>query len=73
VAKLVKALNDNNIECRPLICGSIGEHPFWYERYGKPELPNAKKIHEYGVYIPNHPKMTKEELDKVIKIVNENV
>ena len=73
VAKLVKALNDNNVECRPLICGSIGEHPFWYERYGKPELPNAKKIHEYGVYIPNHPKMTKEELDKVIKIVNENV
>ena len=70
---MVKALNDNNIECRPLICGSIGEHPFWYERYGKPELPNAKKIHEYGVYIPNHPKMTKEELDKVIKIVNENV
>ncbi len=28
IENLVKALNDNNIECRPLICGSINEHPF---------------------------------------------
>ena len=73
VAKLAKALMDNNIECRPLICGSIAEHPFWYERYGKKDLPMAKKVHEYGLYIPNHPKLTRDELDRIIKIVNENI
>jgi CDP-6-deoxy-D-xylo-4-hexulose-3-dehydrase len=73
VAQLSQALMDNNIECRPLICGSIGEHPFWYERYGKRDLPMAKKVHEFGLYIPNHPKLTKIELDRIIKIVNENL
>ena len=73
IDKLSKALIDNNIECRPLICGSIQEHPFWYERYGKKDLPMAKKVHEYGLYIPNLPKLTKDELDRIIKIVNENI
>ena len=45
--KLIFELQNNNIECRPLICGSINEHPFWYERYGKQELPNSKLVHEY--------------------------
>jgi CDP-6-deoxy-D-xylo-4-hexulose-3-dehydrase len=73
VAQLSQALMDNNIECRPLICGSIGEHPFWYERYGKKDLPMAKKVHEFGLYIPNHPKLTRDEMDRIIKIVNENI
>lgn len=73
IDKLVKELEKNNIECRPLICGSINEHPFWYERYGKQDLPISKTIHEYGLYIPNNHQMTDEELNKVIKIVNENI
>ena len=73
INKLVKELEKNDIECRPLICGSINEHPFWYERYGKQDLPISKTIHEYGLYIPNNHQMTDEELNKVIKIVNENI
>ncbi len=73
IENLVKALNDNNIECRPLICGSINEHPFWYERYGHKKLPISKTVHEYGLYIPNNHQMTEEEIDKVIKIVTENI
>jgi CDP-6-deoxy-D-xylo-4-hexulose-3-dehydrase len=73
IERLVKALTDNGIECRPLICGSINEHPFWYERYGHKVLPNSKVVHEYGLYLPNNHQMTDEELDKVIKIVNENI
>lgn len=73
IDKLVESLNKNQIECRPLICGSINEHPFWYELYGKCELPISKMIHEYGLYLPNNHQMTEEEIDKVIKIVNENL
>jgi len=73
IKELVEKLTENNIECRPLICGSINEHPFWYERYGKQELPISKKVHEYGLYLPNNHQMTIEEVDKVINIVNQYV
>jgi CDP-6-deoxy-D-xylo-4-hexulose-3-dehydrase len=73
ITELVEKLTENNIECRPLICGSINEHPFWYERYGKQELPISKKVHEYGLYLPNNHQMTIEEVDKVIDIVNQYV
>jgi len=73
ITKLVEELTDNNIECRPLICGSINEHPFWYERYGHSDLPKSKRVHEYGIYLPNNHEMTEEELNKVIEIVNNNL
>lgn len=73
INKIITELNSNNIECRPLICGSINEHPFWYERYGKQNLPNSKMVHEYGLYLPNNHQMSTEEIDKIIKIVNKNL
>ena len=73
IKNLTNSLIENNIECRPLICGSINEHPFWFERYGKQELPNSKMVHEYGIYLPNNHQMTDDEINKVIKIVNENI
>jgi CDP-6-deoxy-D-xylo-4-hexulose-3-dehydrase len=73
IKELVEKLTENNVECRPLICGSINEHPFWYERYGKQNLPISKKVHEYGLYLPNNHQMTVEEIDKVINIVNQYV
>ena len=73
IKELVEKLTENNVECRPLICGSINEHPSWYERYGKQDLPISKKVHEYGLYLPNNHQMTVEEIDKVINIVNQYV
>ena len=70
---LVKELTDKNIECRPLICGSMNEQPFWYERYGKTDLPNALKVHNNGLYLPNHHKLTKSEIKKIAKIINKIV
>lgn len=67
---LVELLNKNNIECRPLICGSMNEQPFWYERFGKKELPNAKKVHEKGLYIPNHQDLTENEIIFISEIIN---
>ena len=73
IKELTEQLVSNNIECRPLICGSINEHPFWYERYGKQNLPNSKLVHNYGLYLPNNHQMTDEEISKVIEVVNKHV
>ena len=73
IKQLVEKLTENNIECRPLICGSINEHPFWYEKYGKQNLPISKRVHEYGLYIPNNHQMTEDEINKVISVVNQYI
>ena len=73
IKQLVEKLTENNIECRPLICGSINEHPFWYEKYGKQDLPISKRVHEYGLYLPNNHQMTDDEINKVISVVNQYI
>ena len=67
--QITEALINNNIECRPLICGSIQEHPFWYERYPKRELPNAQLVHDYGFYIPCHQHLTEQQINFISEII----
>lgn len=73
--EIVKSLLEQNVECRPLICGSMGTQPFYVKKYGRVEFPNVKKIDECGLYIPNHPKLTEEEIvrmcDCIIKAITE--
>ena len=73
IKELVIKLEENNIDCRPLICGSINEHPFWYERYSKKDLPISKRVHECGLYVPNNHQMTEEEINRVINIINKHI
>ena len=70
IKHLVEKLKENNIDCRPLICGSIQEHPFWYEKYSKSSLPIAENVHLYGLYVPNNHQITEEEINRIITIVN---
>lgn len=67
--RIIKRLTDHKIECRPLICGSMGTQPFYTEKYERKELPNSKKIDECGFYVPNHPYLTKEEIDLVCNCI----
>jgi len=67
--RMVKNLMDNNIECRPLICGSMGTQPFYTEIYGKKELPNVSQIDACGIYVPNHPLLTDSEIDLICKCI----
>lgn len=67
--KLIKELEENNIACRPLISGSMGTQPFYKKLYGENKLPNCSIIDERGVYVPNHDKMTKEDIDRVCNIL----
>lgn len=69
-AEIVEALQDAKVEVRPLVCGSMGRQPFYTKRYGKQPLEVCDVIDEYGLYIPNHPSLTKDELDLMITIIN---
>ena len=66
---LIKELDENNIACRPLISGSMGTQPFYKKLYGENKLPNCSIIDERGIYVPNHDKMTKEDIDRVCHIL----
>lgn len=67
---LVKELTDNNIECRPLVCGSMGLQPFWKKKYGETNFDFADIVHNYGLYLPNNQDITIKEIEFISKIVN---
>jgi len=70
INQLVEELRKHNIECRPLICGSMNEQPFWYNVYGKSDLPNAKRVHDFGLYLPNNPNLTEENIKQISDLIN---
>lgn len=67
--KAVAALLENDIETRPLICGSMGTQPFFISRYKRFETRNSSHVDECGIYVPNHPKLSKDEIDFICKTV----
>jgi CDP-6-deoxy-D-xylo-4-hexulose-3-dehydrase len=62
-----KHLLAQGIECRPLVCGSMGRQPFWIKKYGVTHLPVADKVHDFGLYLPNHANITPEDITYVAK------
>ena len=68
--EIVQKLENNNVEVRPLIAGSIGNQPFYKKDYGFKDLPNANKIDNFGFYIPNHPGLTEKEINFISQIIN---
>ena len=71
IAKIIIELQNNDVEVRPMICGSMGTQPFYVKHYGKLKLPNVSVIDEYGFYVPNHPKLSSYEILFISKIINE--
>jgi CDP-6-deoxy-D-xylo-4-hexulose-3-dehydrase len=69
-AKISEALADGKVECRPLIAGSISRQPFYYKKYGMQKFDFADIIHSYGMYLPNNPDITEEEIKYICSIVN---
>jgi len=68
--EIVKELQNNNVEVRPMICGSMGTQPFYVKEYGRLELPNVSEVDKYGFYVPNHPKLTADEILFISDIIN---
>lgn len=69
--ELSKALVDNDIECRPLVSGSMGAQPAWKNKYGQCTMKNASVVNDSGMYVPNHQDLTTEDINKVCKIIND--
>ena len=67
---IAKKLMDADIECRPLICGSMGSQPFYVKKYGYETLPHAEVVRQYGMYLPNHHLMSENDIIKICEVVN---
>ena len=68
--KIVKKLQENNVEVRPLICGSMVNQPFYKKEFAHRDLKNCNIIDRFGMYIPNHPNLTPEDIIFVSQIIN---
>ncbi len=65
---VVKALVDHGVETRIFSAGNLGLHPFWFNRYGRASFPVADRIHEGGLFLPNHPSLTPETVDFISQV-----
>lgn len=70
---VVKFLNENKIDNRPVVSGSMGTQPFWVKKYGRAEQENAMLVDKLGFYVSNDPQLTdaeftylKEKLEQVL-------
>jgi CDP-6-deoxy-D-xylo-4-hexulose-3-dehydrase len=63
---------NNNIEIRPIIGGSMVEQPF-FKKYIKLkyECKNAHFVHQNGFYMPNRPDLKLEELDLMVSLLEQ--
>jgi len=71
-SKIVNELQKSNIEVRPMICGSMGNQPFYIKEFGVKMLPNASTIDKYGFYVPNHPGLTPQDILTITNIIKQN-
>lgn len=61
------ALND--IESRPLVCGSIARQPFFEDRYNVDykDFSVSDQVHNKGIYLPNHARVSEGDIEKICK------
>ncbi len=63
-------LTEEQIECRPLISGSMGLQPAWKKAYGPCSMQHSDIIDQRGMYLPNHQDLTNDDIEKICDIVN---
>lgn len=65
----VKRLQDNGVEVRPLIAGSMANQPFYKTEYLSKFLPCASKVDKQGFYVPNHHELTVSDIKTVCRLL----
>jgi len=71
--QIASNLKKNNIECRPLVCGNMARQPFFYKRYETSIFDFSNIVHEYGMYVPNHPNLQKQDIIDISNIINDTI
>lgn len=69
-SEVVGALAKAGIETRPLLCGNMARQPLFRPLFGDTKLPNADRVHDLGLYLPNHLHLTEAEIADIAEIVN---
>ena len=68
---VVKKLQENNIECRPIVTGDFTQNEvmrfFDYEIHG--DLKNAKHLHDNGLFVGNQQVSLFEQLNHLHKVL----
>lgn len=67
--QLVEKCKDK-VEIRPMVGGDMVFQPF-FQKYVKDHFrqnPNAKLVHEQGLYFGNNPELTQDEIESILKI-----
>ena len=67
--RIARALAARRIETRPLGGGNMSRQPFWSARYGVTELPMADRIHTTSFQLPNHPRLSVEDVHMICDTV----
>jgi len=60
--RIAQVLRENRIETRPLGGGNMSRQPFWANRYESTAFPVADRIHETAFQLPNHPRLSPEDI-----------
>ena len=66
---IIRDLQDEGVEVRPLIAGNMANKPMW--KGNRTGFDNCELIDKQGFYIPNHQDLLKKDMDKIINIINE--
>jgi len=71
--KLLQQLPKEGIECRPIIAGNLLEQPVFKDKlknmYRADICNMANAIHTRGIYLPNHQKMSSNEIEHMVKTI----
>ena len=70
IEELALELISSGVECRPLVCGSIGLQPYWKDLYGETNFEFADVVHKYGLYVPNNQDISMKEIKFICDIIN---
>ena len=70
--QLANFLDQNGIETRPVVAGNLAKQPATkkFPEITSEALPGATYIHQQGLYIGIHPTANRNNLKKVVKLLN---
>jgi len=70
---LVRELKKYGIESRPLIAGSLGTQPYYIKEYGRNEKKYCSLIDSNGLYVPNNPELSYNDIKQICNIIIKNI